>query len=364
MLRRTLMTTAALGLGLALSGGAALAAGMDHVKACFVYVGPIGDGGWTYQHHQGALAVQEAYGDKVEVQWQESVPEGADAERVLTQMALGGCNIIFTTSFGYMDATNAVAAKFPDVKFEHATGFMRNSDNVSTYNARFYEGRAIEGLIAGRMTKSNKIGYIASFPIPEVVMGINSYYLNAKRVNPDVQLTVIWAYTWFDPAKEADAAKALIDQGVDVIASHTDSTAPLAEAAKTNGAVIGFGQASDMAEYAPSPRVSSVIDNWGPYYVKRVGALLDGSYAQVDAWEGIAGGEVGIGEITDAVPAEVKAEAEKLRDDIAAGAYHPFTGPINKQDGSAWLAEGQTAPDGDLLGMNFYVEGITGDIPK
>ncbi|MEZ5887114.1 MAG: BMP family ABC transporter substrate-binding protein [Paracoccaceae bacterium] len=364
MLRRTLMTTAALGLGLALSGGAALAAGMDHVKACFVYVGPIGDGGWTYQHHQGALAVQEAYGDKVEVQWQESVPEGADAERVLTQMALGGCNIIFTTSFGYMDATNAVAAKFPDVKFEHAAGFMRNSENVSTYNARFYEGRAVEGLIAGRMTKSNKIGYIASFPIPEVVMGINSYFLNAKRVNPDVQLTVVWAYTWFDPAKEADAAKALIDQGVDVIASHTDSTAPLAEAAKANGAVIGFGQASDMAEYAPSPRVSSVIDNWGPYYVKRVGELLDGSYAQVDAWEGIKGGEVGIGEITDAVPAEVKTEAEKLRDDIAAGTYHPFTGPINKQDGSAWLAEGQTAPDGDLLGMNFYVEGITGDIPK
>ena len=360
MKRRHLLATAALGLSMAF-GGAAMA--QDKTKACFVYVGPIGDGGWTFQHHQGALAVQEAFGDKVEVQWQESVPEGADAERVLTQMALGGCKIIFTTSFGYMDATNAVAAKFPDVKFEHATGYKRDSANVSTYNARFYEGRAIEGLIAGRMTKSNKIGYIASFPIPEVIMGINSYYLNAKKVNPAVELTVVWAYTWFDPAKEADAAKAMIEQGVDVIASHTDSTAPLAEAAKTPG-VIGFGQASDMTEYKPSPRVSSIIDNWAPYYVKRVGALMDGTYAQADAWEGIAGGEVLIGDITDAVPADVKAEAEAMRDAIAAGTYHPFTGPINKQDGTAWLADGVVAPDGDLLGMGFYVEGITGDIPK
>jgi basic membrane protein A and related proteins len=265
-----------------------------------------------------------------------------------------------------MDPTNAVAAKFPDVKFEHATGFKREHPNVSTYNARFYEGRAVQGHIAGKMTKSGKIGYIASFPIPEVIMGINSYYLHAKKVNPNVELSVVWAFTWFDPAKEADAAKALIDQGVDVIASHTDSTAPLAEAAKTEGKVIGFGQASDMAipEYMPTPRVSSIIDNWGPYYVKRVGALLDGTYAQADAWEGIAGGEVLIGEITDAVPADVKAEAEAMRDAIAAGTYHPFTGPIKKQDGSDWLADGAMAPDGDLLGMNFYVEGIVGDIPQ
>ncbi len=364
MKRRTLLATAAIGLGLSLGGGA-LAAGMDHVKACWVYVGPIGDGGWTYQHDQGRLAVIEKFGDKVDAStYQESVPEGADAERVLTQMALSGCNIIFTTSFGYMDATNAVAAKFPDVKFEHATGFKRDSANVSTYNARFYEGRAVEGLIAARMTKSNKIGYIGSFPIPEVIMGINSYYVNAKKVNPNVELTVVWAYTWFDPAKEADAAKAMIEQGVDVIASHTDSTAPLAEAAKTNGAVIGFGQASDMAEYKPSPRVTSIIDNWGPYYIERVGALLDGSYQQADVWAGIKGGEVLVGEITEAVPAEVKAEAEALRDTIGAGSYHPFTGPLNKQDGSAWLAEGETPDDGTLLGMDFFVEGIKGDIPK
>ncbi|MDI3336572.1 BMP family ABC transporter substrate-binding protein [Defluviimonas aestuarii] len=362
MKRRHLLASAALGLGLAFSGAAN--AQMDKVKACFVYVGPVGDGGWTYQHDVGRQDVEAAFGDRVETAFQENVPEGADAERVLTQMALSGCNIIFTTSFGYMDPTNAVAAKFPNVMFEHATGYKRDHPNVSTYNARFYEGRAVQGTIAGRMTKTNKIGYIASFPIPEVVMGINSYYLHAKKVNPDVELTVVWAYTWFDPAKEADAAKAMIEQGVDVIAAHTDSTAPLAEAAKSNGAVIGFGQASDMSEYAPSPRVSSIIDNWGPYYVKRVGQLLDGTYESGDAWEGISGGEVLIGDITDAVPAEVKAEAEAMRDAIAAGSYHPFTGPINKQDGSAWLAEGQTAPDGDLLGMGFYVEGITGEIPK
>lgn len=360
MKRRTLLGTAAMALA-TLTARTAVA--QEPTKACFIYVGPIGDLGWSYQHHQGALAVQEEFGDRVEVTWQESVPEGADAERVMTQMALSGCDIIFATSFGYMDAVNTVAAKFPNVKFEHATGYRRDSPNVATYNARFYEGRAIQGTIAGRMTRSNRIGYLASFPIPEVIMGINAYFLHARKVNPEVQLSVVWAYTWFDPAKEADAARALIDQGVDVIASHTDSTAPLAEAAKTPG-VIGFGQASDMADYKPSPRVTSIIDNWNPYYIKRVGAVIDGTWEQGDSWAGIREGEVEIGEITDAVPAEVKAEAEAMRDAIAAGTYHPFTGPINRQDGTAWLAEGQVAPDADLLGMNFFVEGIEGTIPQ
>lgn len=360
MLRRTLLGGAALALGLAFGGGAFA---QDPVKACFIYVGPIGDGGWTFQHELGRQAVVEKFGDKVETAYQESVPEGADAERVLTQMALSGCDIIFTTSFGYMDATNAVAAKFPNVKFEHATGYKREHPNVSTYNARFYEGRAVMGTIAGLMTKSNKIGYIGSFPIPEVIQGINSTYVNAKKVNPDVTISVVWAYTWFDPAKEADAAKALIEQGVDVILQHTDSTAVLAEAAKTPG-VIGFGQASDMAEYKPSPRVSAIVDNWAPYYIERIQALIDGTYEQKDTWAGIGGGEVGIGEITEAVPADVKAKAEAVRDSIGAGALHPFTGPLNKQDGSVWLAEGETPDDGVLAGMDFYVEGITGKIPN
>jgi simple sugar transport system substrate-binding protein len=332
------------------------------VKVGFVYVGPIGDGGWTYEHEKGRLAVEKHFGDRVETIYQESVPEGADSERVMTTMAMQGADLIFTTSFGYMDPTINVAKKFPNVKFEHATGYKR-SDNVSTYSARFYEGRAIQGHIAGKMTKTNKIGYIASFPIPEVIRGINSAYIHAKKVNPDVEFNIIWAYTWFDPAKEADAAKALIDQGADVVLQHTDSTAPQA-AAKEAGNVITFGQASDMPDYAPMPRVSSIIDNWGPYYVARTQAVLDGSWKSVDTWDGIGPGMVGIGEISDAVPAEIKAEALAMRDAIANGTYHPFTGPLKKQDGSDWLAAGETSDDGTLLGMTFYVEGITAEVPQ
>jgi simple sugar transport system substrate-binding protein len=332
------------------------------MKVGFIYVGPANDGGWSQQHDAGRQAVEAHFGAAVETIFQESVPEGADAERVLTQMALSGAKLIFATSFGYMDAVNTVAGRFPDVKFEHATGYRRDHPNVSTYNARFYEGRAVLGTIAGRMTRSNKIGYIASYPIPEVVMGINSSFIHARKVNPDVEIVVIWVYTWFDPAKEADAARALIDQGVDVILQHTDSTAPLAEAAKTPG-VIGFGQASDMAAFKPSPRVASIIDNWAPYYIKRVQAVMDGTWQSEANWGGIPEDEVVIGEITEAVPPEVKAEAEAMIAAIRARTYHPFTGPLNKQDGTPWLAAGETASDDELLGMMFYVEGITGAIP-
>ncbi|MDG1431075.1 MAG: BMP family ABC transporter substrate-binding protein [Paracoccaceae bacterium] len=351
-----LLTSAAVALGLAAPVMAA------DTKVGFVYVGPVGDGGWTYEHDQGRKAVVEAFGDKVETVYVENVPEGPDAERVMTQMALQGADLIFTTSFGYMDPTLNVAAKFPNVKFEHATGYKR-SDNVSTYSARFYEGRAVQGTIAGHMTKSNIVGYIGSYPIPEVVRGINSAFIHAKKVNPDVEFKIIWAFTWFDPAKEADAAKTLIDQGADVILQHTDSTAPQAVAAEA-GNVVTFGQASDMSEYAPFPRVSSIIDDWAPYYVARTQAVMDGTWTSMDTWDGIGPGMVGIGEISDAVPADVKAEAMALKDALADGSYHAFTGPVNKQDGSAWLAEGETADDGTLAGMSFYVEGIDGSIPQ
>ena len=357
-MKRRFLLAAAAAMGLA---GSAFADGHEPITAGFIYVGPIGDGGWTYQHDQGRLAVEEAYGDRVETIFQESVAEGPDAERAITQMALQGADIIFTTSFGYMDQTIAVAEKFPDVKFEHATGFKR-AENVATYDARFYEGRAVIGHIAGKMTESNKIGYIASFPIPEVIQGINSFYLHAKKANPDVEISVVWVYTWFDPAKEADAARALIANGVDVITQHTDSTAPQA-AAQEAGNVFTFGQASDMAAFAPVPRIASIIDDWSPYYVKRVGQVLDGTWESGASWAGIADGEVVSGEITDAVPEDVKAEALAMRDAIAAGEYHPFTGPINKQDGTPWLAEGETASDEDLLGMKFYIEGVTGEVP-
>ena len=354
-LLRTLV--AALGFGAMLSASAA-----DPLKVGFVYIGPIGDHGWTYQHEQGRQMLIKELGDKVTTSFVENVPEGADAERVIRNMAKGGFDLIFTTSFGFMDPTLNVAKKFPKVKFEHATGY-KTAPNMSAYSARFYEGRAVTGYIAGKMTKTNKIGYIGSFPIPEVIRGINSTFIHAKKANPDVKLSVIWLNTWFDPAKEADAARALIENGNDVILQHTDSTAPHS-AAEEAGDVVTFGQASDMYEYAPFPRVSSIIDNWAPYYIDRVQAVMDGTWESTDTWGGIDSGMVGIGEITDAVPEEVKAQALELKEMMAAGEYHPFTGPINKQDGSVWLEEGETASDEDLLGMDFYVEGLTGEIPN
>lgn len=362
MLRRTLLASAA---ATAMLSGAAFADGHEPVKVGFVYVGPIGDGGWTYEHHQGLLAVEEHFGDAVETVFVESVPEGPDAERVMTQMALEGADLIFTTSFGYMDPTINVAANFPNVRFEHATGY-KQADNVSVYSARFYEGRAVQGHIAGQMTESNVIGYIASFPIPEVIRGINAAYLHAKEVNPDVEFKIIWAYTWFDPAKEAEAANVLIEQGADIILQHTDSTAPQA-AAQAAGGVYTFGQASDMIEFAPAPRISSIIDNWAPYYIERTQAVIDGDWESVSTWDGMDTGMVEIGEMTDAIPEDVRASAQAMIDAITAGEYHPFTGPINKQDGSAWLAEGETAADfGDdgIAGMSFYVEGLTAEIPQ
>ena len=357
MKRRTLLASAAMVMGLATAGIAA-----DKTKVGFVYVGPVGDGGWTYEHNKGRLAVEEAFGDAVETVFVENVPEGPDAERVMTQMALEGADLIFTTSFGYMDPTINVAKKFPKVKFEHATGYKR-ADNVATYSARFYEGRAVQGIIAGQMTESNTIGYIGSYPIPEVIRGINSAYIHAKKGNPDVQFKIVWAFTWFDPAKEADAAKVLIEQGADVILQHTDSTTPHA-AAQAAGNVITFGQASDMAEYGPKPRVSSIIDDWAPYYIARTQAVMDGTWEPAMTWDGIGAGMVGIGEISDAVPADVKEAALAMKASLADGSYHAFTGPLNKQDGSAWLADGEVADDGTLAGMNFFVEGIEGDIPQ
>lgn len=354
---KTILTGAAMALGLA----TAAVADDKKTKVGFIYVGPVGDFGWSYEHNEGRLAVEKEFGDSVETTYVESVPEGADAERVLTQMALSGHDLIFTTSFGYMDQTMNVAAKFPDVKFEHATGFKR-ADNVSTYSARFYEGRAVIGHIAGKMTETNKVGYIGSYPIPEVIRGINSAYLHAKKVNPDVEFNVVWVYTWFDPAKEADAAKALIEQGADVIMQHTDSTAPMTIAEEKG--IIAFGQASDMANFGPNAQMTAIIDNWAPYYIDRVRAVKDGTWESKDTWDGIAPGMVELAPISDKVPADVKAEAEALSASIAAGEYHPFTGPLNKQDGSAWLAEGEVADDGTLAGMNFYIEGIKGEIPQ
>ena len=354
MIRRTF-----LGLGAAalLAGNAAAA----DLKVGFVYVGPVGDHGWTYQHDQGRQAVEAAFGDRVETTFVESVSEGPDAERVIRQLAAAGHGLIFTTSFGFMDPTLKVAKQFPDVKFEHATGY-KQAPNLATYSARFYEGRAVIGHIAGRMTKTNKIGYIASFPIPEVVRGINAATLAARAVNPEVETQVVWVNTWYDPGKEADAAKALIAQGADIIMQHTDSPAAL-QAAENAGTALAFGQASDMQKFAPKAQLTAIEDNWAPYYVKRVGQVLDGTWESGDSWAGMDTNEVVMSPYWN-MPYEIADEAKELEGAIRMGEHHPFTGPIKDRDGAERIAAGETADDGMLLGMDWFVEGVKGDLPK
>lgn len=331
----------------------------DKVKAAFVYVGPTGDHGWTYRHDIGRQQVEEAFGDRVETTFVESVPEGADAERVMTQLALQGNDIIFATSFGYMDPLMSVAKKFPDVKFEHATGY-KQSDNAANYGLKLYQARHVQGIIAGMMTKTNTICYIASFPIPEVMREINTFYLGAKKMNPDVDLKITWVYTWYDPGKEKDAAVAMIQQGCDIVAQHTDSPAPL-QAAEEAG-VLGFGQASDQMKFAPNAQLTATIDNWGPYYIRKVGQVLDGTWETGDYFGHMNEDAVQMAPFAN-MPANVQAEAQRVKDAISAGELFGFTGPINKQDGTPWLAEGEVATRQQLDTMMFYVEGITSQVP-
>tara|TARA_R110001632_G_scaffold192514_1_gene313316 strand:+ start:52 stop:1131 length:1080 start_codon:yes stop_codon:yes gene_type:complete len=332
----------------------------DKVKVGFIYVGPTGDHGWTYRHDIGRQQIEAEYGDRVETSYVESVPEGPDAERVMTQMALGGADIIFATSFGYMDAVMNVSKKFPNVKFEHATGY-KTSDNAANYGLKLYQARHVQGVIAGMMTKTNKICYVASFPIPEVMREINTYYLGAKKMNPDVTLSITWVYTWYNPGLERDAAKVMLDQGCDVIAQHTDSPAPL-QAADEAGKV-GFGQASNQSAFAPTAQLTATIDNWGPYYIDKVGQVLAGTWTTGTYFGHMNTGAVGMAPFAN-MPPEVEAEAQRVKDAISAGTLHGFTGPINQQDGTVFLAEGEVATRLQLDTMMFYVEGITAKAPN
>ncbi len=336
--------------------GAGVAQAED-MKVGFVYVGPIGDHGWTYRHDIGRLAVENELG--VETTYVENVAEGADSERVIRTLANDGSKVIFTTSFGYMNPTVKVAKQFPDVKFEHATGYKR-ADNVSTYSGRFYEGRTVLGTIAGHMSKTGVVGYIASFPIPEVVRGINAFMLAMRKVNPDATIKVVWVNSWYDPGKESDAAKALIDQGADVITQHTDSPAPV-QVAEQRG-VYAFGQASDMKEFAPRAQLTSIIDNWDHYYVARVKAAMEGTWESIDTWDGLKPGMVEMAPYGEAVPADVRAAADAVQAAIIDGSLHPFAGPIRNQAGELVVKEGETLSDGDLLGMDWYVEGVQGNL--
>ena len=356
------IATRAAGIAAAALVAAGVSTGAQaQLKVGFVYVGPIGDHGWSYQHNVGRLAIEKALGAKVQTTYVESVPEGADAQRVITKLASTGHGLVFTTSFGYMNPTVRVAKKFPKVKFEHATGFKRAA-NVSTYSARFYEGRYVVGKIVGKMTKSNILGYVASFPIPEVIRGINATILAARSVNPKIRIKVVWVSTWFDPGKEADAAKTLIDQGADVIMQHTDSPAPV-QVAESRGA-WAVGQASDMTNFGKKAHLTAIIDNWDPYYIARTKAVLDGTWKSEDTWDGFKEGMVQMAPYNPAIPKDVVALAEETRKGIISGAIHPFSGEIKDQSGKVIVKKGEAASDKMLVGMNVYVEGVDGTIPK
>lgn len=353
----TLLCTLAAVIGLSTS---LVTSAADPLKVGFVYIGPVGDHGWTYQHEQGRKALAEKFGDQITTHSVENVAEGADAERVIRNMAKDKYDLIFTTSFGYMNPTLKVAKQFPQVIFEHATGYKQDK-NMGTYLARTYEGRYVGGFLAAKMTKSKKIGYVASFPIPEVIRDINAIQLALNTYNPGTEIKVVWVNSWFDPGKEADAANALIDQGVDVVFQHTDSPAPI-QAAERRG-VYAVGYASDMAHFGPKAVLTSIVNDWAPHYIQATQGVIDHTWKSQDYWGGLKEGTVTL-PISDLVPAAVKSEAENIIADIKSGAFHPFTGPIKDQAGVEKIAAGVTASQQELASMNYYVEGMQAQMPK
>lgn len=348
----------AVGVMLAVAGSARAE---DPMKVGFVYVGPIGDHGWSYQHDQGRKALEAHFKGKVKTSYVENVAEGADAERVIRQLAKTGHKVIFTTSFGYMNPTAKVAAQFPNVVFEHATGYKR-SKNLGTYLSVTYEGRYISGYVAGKMSKSGKVGYIASFPIPEVVRDINSVMLGMKKANPKAELSIIWVNTWFDPGKERSTAEVMMDQGVDVIIQHTDSPAAM-QAAEARGR-YAVGQASDMEHFGPKAHLLSVVNDWSNHYIRSVQAVMDGKWKSEDYWGGMADDVIRIPGFNTAIPANVVAEAKGFIDGMKKGTFHPFAGPIKDQTGKVRIPAGRNATREELAGMNWYVEGIKASLPK
>lgn len=331
------------------------------LKVGFVFIAPVDIIGWTYQHNLARLAVAEHFGDRVETVFVDKVSGGPDAERVIQELVNSGCELVFSTATQLMNPTFKVAQRSPNVKFEQAIGFKRAA-NISTYDSRFYEGRYIIGKIAGRMTKTNKLGFVAAFPVPEVLQGINATYLGAKSVNPDVKLKVVWINSFFDPPKETEAATALIGQGVDIMTQITDSPAPV-QVAESHG-IYSFGQSSDMGKYGPEFLLSSLTDNWAPYYIERTQAVLDGTWKSQNVWNGMKENAVVFTPFSPKIPEDVQKLALETKSAIVSGELHPFTGPINHQDGTPWLAKGETPSDDVLQSMNFYIEGIEGVIPK
>ena len=355
-MKKLLLVAAALGLAFGIAGASA----QERLKIGFIYVGPVGDMGWSYQHEVGRKAIVEHFKDKIDTSYLENVSEGPDAERSIEQLVRAGHKLIYTTSFGFMDATTKVAKKYPNLMFEHATGYKRDK-NLATYSGRFYEGRYIQGQIAARMSKTGVIGYIGSFPIPEVVSGINATMLGAQSVRPDIKVKIIWVNTWYDPGKEAAAARALADQGADILTQHTDSAAAT-QFANERG-IFSFGQDSDQIKFGPKAQLTAIVNNWTPYYADRVKLALDGKWTSSDFWGGLDSKIVQMAPYTN-MPDEVKKMATDTEAAIAAKRLHPFKCPVLAQDGKPVECKGgANLDDGQILGMNFYIKGIDDKLP-
>ena len=332
----------------------------EPLKVAFIYVGPVGDGGWTFAHDNGRKAVEKQFGDKVSTTFVEKVPESADAERVFRDAASQGNKLIFGTTFGYMEPMLKTAADLKDVKFEHATGY-KTADNMRTYDSRTYEGAYMAGVLAGGMTKTNVLGVVGSIPIPEVIRNIDSFTLGAQSVNPKVKTKVVWVNEWFNPPKETEAAQSLINGGADVLMQNTDSSAVLQTAEKAGK--YGIGWDSDMQAYAPNAHLASSVINWGPYYVKAVQDTLDNKWASGQSWWGVKEGAIDIVSISDKVPPELKAKVEAVKAGLKDGSYVIWKGPILGQDGKPVLKKDEVADDKFLGGIKFYVKGVEGKVP-
>ncbi|MFC7436301.1 BMP family ABC transporter substrate-binding protein [Hydrogenophaga bisanensis] len=334
----------------------------EPLKIAFAYVGPVGDGGWTFAHDNGRKALEAEFGDKVVTSFVENVPESADAERVIRDLASQGNKVVFGTTFGYMEPMLKVAADFKDVKFEHATGY-KQAENMRTYDSRTYEGAYMAGVIAGAMTKTNTLGVVASIPIPEVIRNINSFTLGAQSVNPKIKTKVVWVNGWFDPPKETEAATSLLNGGADILFQNTDSSAVLQTAEKAGKRAFGWD--SDMTAYGPKAHLGSAVINWGPYYIKAVKDVMDGTWqGNSGAWWGHKEGAIDMVSIAEDVPAEIKAKLDTIKAGLKDGSFHPWTGPIVGQDGKEVLPKDVKADDAFLGGIKFYVKGVEGKVPN
>ena len=331
------------------------------LKIAFAYVGPVGDGGWTFAHDNGRKAIEKEFGDKVVTSFVENVPESADAERVIRDLAGQGNKLVFGTTFGYMEPMLKIAPDFKDVKFEHATGY-KTAENMRTYDSRTYEGAYMAGVIAGSMTKSNTLGVVASIPIPEVIRNINSFTLGAQSVNPKVKTKVVWVNGWFDPPKETEAATSLINGGADILFQNTDSSAVLQTAEKMGKRAFGWD--SDMTAYGPKAHLGSAVINWAPYYIKATKDALEGTWTTGSVWWGVKEGAIDMVSVAEDVPAEVKAKVDTVRAGLKDGSFSIWKGPIVGQDGKEVLAADKVADDAFLGGVKFYVKGVEGKVPN